>query len=52
MVNIDYSLMYYVTDDRIVDDNTDFFYVLEKSLEGGVSIIQLREKSFKCKTIL
>lgn len=47
MLNIDYSLMY-VTDDRIVND-TDFFYVLEKSLEGGVSIIQLREKSLNTK---
>lgn len=47
MVNINYSLMY-VTDDRIVDD-TDFFYVLEKSLEGGVNIIQLREKSLNTK---
>ena len=47
MVNIDYSLMY-VTDGRIVNDS-DFFYVLEKSLEGGVSIIQLREKSLNTK---
>ena len=47
MLNIDYSLMY-VTDDRIVND-TDFFYVLEKSLEGGVSIIQLREKCLNTK---
>tara|TARA_B100001057_G_C22697525_1_gene890341 strand:+ start:412 stop:1056 length:645 start_codon:yes stop_codon:yes gene_type:complete len=45
--NNDFSLMY-VTDDRIVNDS-DFFNVLEKSLEGGVSLIQLREKSLNTK---
>ncbi len=39
----DYSLMY-VTDDRITDDNS-FFEILEAGLKGGVSIVQLREKS-------
>ena len=36
----DYSLMY-VTDERITD-NTAFLNVLESSLKGGVSIVQLR----------
>ncbi|WP_338813079.1 thiamine phosphate synthase [Bernardetia sp. Wsw4-3y2] len=43
---IDYSLMF-VTDDSITDD-TIFFRVLEDSLKGGATIIQLREKS--CNT--
>lgn len=43
---IDYSLMF-VTDDSITDD-TIFFRILEDSLKGGATIIQLREKS--CST--
>ncbi|GAA4850749.1 thiamine phosphate synthase [Algivirga pacifica] len=39
---IDYSLMY-VTDDRITDDNA-FFEILEATLKGGTTIVQLREK--------
>lgn len=35
--------MMFVTDDRISDDQ-DFFHVLESSLKGGATIIQLREK--------
>ena len=46
MYNIDYSLMF-VTDDSITDDPT-FFNILEDSLKGGATIIQLREKS--CNT--
>ena len=40
--NFDYSLMF-VTDDRISDDNK-FFSILESALDGGVTIVQLREK--------
>lgn len=47
MTNIDYSLVY-VTDDRIINDS-EFFHVLEKSLQGGASLIQLREKSLNTK---
>ena len=43
---IDYSLMF-VTDDSITND-TIFFRILEDSLKGGATIIQLREKS--CNT--
>ena len=43
MINFDNSLMY-VTDDRISDDNK-FFSILENALDGGVTIVQLREKS-------
>ncbi|TVZ47412.1 thiamine phosphate synthase [Olleya sp. Hel_I_94] len=43
----DYSLMY-VTDERITD-NTAFLNVLESSLKGGVSIVQLREKKLNTK---
>jgi thiamine-phosphate pyrophosphorylase len=43
MNNIDYSLMY-VTDDRVTNDIA-FFKILEDSLKGGVTIVQLREKS-------
>jgi thiamine-phosphate pyrophosphorylase len=46
MNNTDYSLMF-VTDDSITDDPT-FFKILEEALKGGVTIIQLREKS--CST--
>ncbi|MFT4850956.1 MAG: thiamine-phosphate pyrophosphorylase [Roseivirga sp.] len=46
MNNLDYSLMF-VTDDSVTDDNA-FFKILEDSLKGGVTIIQLREKS--CNT--
>jgi thiamine-phosphate pyrophosphorylase len=46
MNNTDYSLMY-VTDDSITDDIV-FFKILEDSLKGGATIIQLREKS--CNT--
>lgn len=42
MNNIDYSLMY-VTDDSVTDNPT-FFKILEDSLKGGATIIQLREK--------
>jgi thiamine-phosphate pyrophosphorylase len=42
MNNIDYSLMY-VTDDSVTDD-VAFFRILENSLKGGATIIQLREK--------
>jgi thiamine-phosphate pyrophosphorylase len=42
MNNIDYSLMY-VTDDSVTDGPT-FFKILEDSLKGGATIIQLREK--------
>ncbi len=41
-MTIDYSLMF-VTDDRITDEIL-FLNVLRDSLEGGVSIVQLREK--------
>ena len=43
MINFDNSLMY-VTDDRISDDNK-FFSILENALDGGVTVVQLREKS-------
>lgn len=39
----------YVTDDRITDDS-DFFSTLEQSLEGGTSIVQLREKGLDTKS--
>ncbi|MDY0781440.1 thiamine phosphate synthase [Tenacibaculum sp. IB213877] len=48
MEKTDYSLMY-VTDERITDDVL-FFNILEASLEGGVTIIQLREKNLDTKT--
>ena len=47
MKQVDYSLMY-VTDERITD-NTAFLNVLESSLKGGVSIVQLREKKLNTK---
>lgn len=47
MNNIDYRLML-VTDDSIRDDNA-FFKILEASIKGGATIIQLREKS--CSTL-
>ena len=43
MNNIDYSLMF-VTDDNITDDKA-FFSILEGTLKGGATIVQLREKS-------
>tara|TARA_R110002153_G_scaffold215413_1_gene368021 strand:- start:337 stop:978 length:642 start_codon:yes stop_codon:yes gene_type:complete len=43
MPKVDYALMY-VTDDSIKDDNS-FFHILEASLKGGATIIQLREKT-------
>lgn len=39
----------YVTDERITDDE-DFFSILEGSLKGGASIIQLREKSLNTRS--
>ncbi len=47
MKAIDYSLMF-VTDERITDD-ADFLAILEASLKGGVSIVQLREKHLSAK---
>ncbi|KJD33378.1 thiamine-phosphate pyrophosphorylase [Tamlana nanhaiensis] len=47
MKTIDYRLMY-VTDDRIEDDAT-FFNILEASLKGGATIVQLREKQRSTK---
>jgi len=59
MIDVDYSLMY-VTDDSIRDDDT-FLKILEASLRGSATIIQLREKegdtlsfyqrAVKCKTV-
>ncbi|MGI9526370.1 MAG: thiamine phosphate synthase [Weeksellaceae bacterium] len=49
MSNIDYSLMY-VTDERIKDDNA-FFQILQDSLQGGATIIQLREKSMPSREL-
>jgi thiamine-phosphate pyrophosphorylase len=43
MNNIDYSLMF-VTDDSVTDDGA-FFKILEGALKGGITIVQLREKS-------
>ncbi|WP_291728419.1 thiamine phosphate synthase [Bernardetia sp.] len=48
MKQVDYSLMY-VTDDRITNDSL-FFQILEDSLRGGASIIQLREKNLDTKS--
>lgn len=47
MEKVNYSLMY-VTDDRIIDDIL-FFNILEASLKGGATIIQLREKNLDTK---
>ncbi|KGL63444.1 thiamine phosphate synthase [Polaribacter sp. Hel1_85] len=47
MKKVDYSLMY-VTDERITD-NSQFLNILESSLKGGTSIIQLREKKLNTK---
>ena len=47
MDTADYSLMY-VTDDRILNDS-EFLDILEGSLKGGATIIQLREKSLPTK---
>lgn len=47
MKHVDYSLMY-VTDERITDDS-QFLQILESSLKGGVSIVQLREKKLNTK---
>jgi len=48
MPKVDYALMY-VTDDSIKDDNS-FFHILEASLKGGATIIQLREKTCDTQT--
>ena len=47
MNKVDYSLMF-VTDERITD-NAQFLNILESSLKGGVSIVQLREKKLETK---
>jgi thiamine-phosphate pyrophosphorylase len=47
MKNRHYALMY-VTDDRITDDQR-FLEVLEAALKGGVTIVQLREKTLDTK---
>jgi thiamine-phosphate pyrophosphorylase len=46
MNSTDYALMF-VTDDSVTDDRV-FFKILEEALKGGVTTIQLREKS--CST--
>lgn len=45
---VDYSLMY-VTDERITEDIL-FFNLLEASLRGGATIVQLREKNLSTKS--
>ena len=47
MKKVDYSLMF-VTDERITND-LQFLNVLESSLKGGTSIVQLREKKLNTK---
>lgn len=47
MTSIDLSLMF-VTDERITND-AQFLTLLEATLKGGASIIQLREKSLDTK---
>lgn len=49
MNKIDYSLMF-VTDERIRED-ADFLTILEASLKGGASIVQLREKKRNTKEV-
>ncbi|MEM0967033.1 MAG: thiamine phosphate synthase [Verrucomicrobiota bacterium] len=43
----DYSLMF-VTDDRVSDDD-EFIQILEATLRGGATIVQLREKKLNTK---
>ncbi|PPQ78127.1 hypothetical protein CVT25_015652 [Psilocybe cyanescens] len=43
MKNIDYTL-YLVTGRNLLPPNKDFFESLEESIQGGVTIVQLREK--------
>ena len=50
MEEVDYSLMY-VTDDRITDDAL-FINILEASIKGGATIIQLREKNLDTRAFL
>lgn len=47
MGTVDFSLMY-VTDDRIKNDDS-FFGILEASLRGGATIVQLREKEMSSR---
>lgn len=42
-----YTLML-VTDDRVSDD-TAFFHILEAALQGGATLVQLREKNLSTK---
>lgn len=46
---VDYSLMF-VTDDSIEDDEA-FFSILESALQGGVTIVQLREKKIHTQAL-
>lgn len=41
---VDYSV-YLVTGRELLPEGVDFFQSLESSLKGGVTIVQLREKS-------
>ncbi|KAI9249475.1 Hydroxyethylthiazole kinase family-domain-containing protein [Phascolomyces articulosus] len=43
VVPVDYSL-YLVTDSSLVPENATFLGQIEKALEGGVTLVQLREK--------
>lgn len=42
-LNVDYSL--YLVTDRELTLNRDLLFVIEEAIQGGVSIVQLREKS-------
>ncbi|MEL7020400.1 MAG: thiamine phosphate synthase [Bacteroidota bacterium] len=48
MREVDYGLMF-VTDERVRADE-DFFALLEAALQGGVTIVQLREKQLDTRT--
>lgn len=47
----DYSL-YYVTGRHLLPPNKDFFESLDEALQGGVTLVQLREKSISTRAFL
>ena len=46
-INRDNLLLYAVTDHKFASNQEDFLHQIEDALEGGVTLIQLREKSIE-----
>ena len=48
----DFDLSLYLVTNRDKLSNEEFFHVIEESLKGGVSLVQLREKDAPARQVI